>query len=555
MKKAQKTRLLRVGSLAMAAALLTACGSGTSSSSSAAASESASEAESVSSEAETAAADGPAWNNDTSPVDLEWFVGASWYGYTWGESVVSKNITEKTGVNVTITTPTDDVSTELSLYMVSGDLPDIITLGNWESCYTSLYEQGYVYALNELADQYDPYFYNVVDGDVIKWHTKDDGNVYCIPNDAYAPSTMAETGQTAAVQTFLVRKDLYEEMGSPDMTTPEGFLDALRTLHENYQEYDGMAITPFYAQAATTYGMSKMLQNFLAVPYEVDGEINDRTSDPEYIKWLKMFRQAYEEGLIDVDFLVDSNDQVKEKTNNGQYFCMLREYTDVQEANGILASSDDPDSIYIAVDGPMNSAKDDPLIFPGSMDGWMTTFISKDCENPERAIAFLTYLCSEEGQMDMFMGVEGETYDMVDGKPVLKEELQELYSSNFDSFSNDYGLYDTYWMLRNKPLVDQWRMENPDYITQMSDWANAHADLDGGIYNNLEPTGDNDAGIAATSISQKWEEVLPQLITAESDEKFDQIMADYVQWRENNGYAQVVEYEQNLLDTRKEMLS
>ena len=45
MKKAQKTRLLRVGSLAMAAALLTACGSGTSSSSSAAASESASEAE------------------------------------------------------------------------------------------------------------------------------------------------------------------------------------------------------------------------------------------------------------------------------------------------------------------------------------------------------------------------------------------------------------------------------------------------------------------------------------------------------------------------------
>jgi len=36
--------------------------------------------------------------------------------------------------------------------------------------------------------------------------------------------------------------------------TTRRFLDALRTLHENYQEYDGMAITPFYAQAATTYG-------------------------------------------------------------------------------------------------------------------------------------------------------------------------------------------------------------------------------------------------------------------------------------------------------------
>ena len=41
-----------------------------------------------------------------------------------------------------------------------------------------LYEGGYVYALNELADQYDPYFYKVVDGSVIKWHTKEDGNLY-----------------------------------------------------------------------------------------------------------------------------------------------------------------------------------------------------------------------------------------------------------------------------------------------------------------------------------------------------------------------------------------
>ena len=273
----------------------------------------------MSSEAETAAADGPAWKNDTSPVDLEWFVGASWYGYTWGESVVSKNITEKTGVNVTITTPTDDVSTELSLYMVSGDLPDIITLGNWESCYTSLYEQGYVYALNELADQYDPYFYNVVDGDVIKWHTKDDGNVYCIPNDAYAPQYDGRNRANCRCADVPCAQGSVRGNGRPDMTTPEGFLDALRTLHENYQEYDGMAITPFYAQA-TTYGMSKMLQNFLAVPYEVDGEINDRTSDPEYIKWLKMFRQAYEEGLIDVDFLVDSNDQVKEKDQQWPVF-------------------------------------------------------------------------------------------------------------------------------------------------------------------------------------------------------------------------------------------
>ncbi|MFR5781732.1 MAG: hypothetical protein ACLUEK_07805 [Oscillospiraceae bacterium] len=43
-------------------------------------------------------------------------------------------------------------------------------------------------------------------------------------------------------------------------------------------------------------------------------------------KWL-VLRQAYEEGLIGIDYLVDSDDQVTEKSNNGRYFCMLREWS------------------------------------------------------------------------------------------------------------------------------------------------------------------------------------------------------------------------------------
>ena len=38
----------------------------------------------------------PAWTTHTSAIELEWFVGASWYPYTWGDSLSTKNITEKT---------------------------------------------------------------------------------------------------------------------------------------------------------------------------------------------------------------------------------------------------------------------------------------------------------------------------------------------------------------------------------------------------------------------------------------------------------------------------
>ncbi len=494
----------------------------------------------------------PAWKSDTSPVSMEWFIGASWYPYTWGDSLATRSITEKTGVDIEIVTPTGDVSEELNLMMISNTLPDLITLGSWETCFNTLYEQGYTHPLNELADQYDPYFYKVVDGSVVAWHTKADGNLYCVPNDAYGAEQMAETGMTAAVQTFLVRKDLYEDMGSPDMSTPEGFLNALRLLKEEYSTYKGESITPFYAQGGSGYGLTGYLQNLLAVPYEDgQGNIYDRISDPDYISWLKVLRQAYEEGLIGVDYLVDSDDQVTEKSNNGRYFCMLREWSGMQEANGILANSANPNSYYIAVDGPANSKGDDPLIFPGSLDGWMCTFISKDCENPQRAIAFLTYMLSEEGQRDIFLGVEGETYEVVDGIPQLKQEMLDLMNSDAEAFATQYGLVDTYWMLRNSVIVDQWRPESPSYITAMSDWADEHAYYDGGIYNNLAPTGDSDAAVAATRIDQRWQEVVPELITAASEDEFDSIFAEFLEDRESYNYTLVVQYEQDLLDARK----
>lgn len=126
-----------------------------------------------------------------------------------------------------------------------------------------------------------------------------------------------------------------------------------------------------------------------------------------------------------------------------------------------------------------------------------------------------------------------------------------MMNSDMETFSNTYGLGDTYWMLRNSVIVDQWRPEKPEYIKQMYDWANSHAYIAGGIYNNLDPTGDSDAAIAATRVSQKWEEVLPELITAESDEEFDRIFEEFIQARDSYDYASVVAYKQQLLDARK----
>ncbi|MFF2889311.1 extracellular solute-binding protein [Paenibacillus sp. NPDC057967] len=493
----------------------------------------------------------PAWQLDTSPIELSWFVGASWYPHSWGESLASKYVTEKTGVKVKLEVPSGEANEHITLMMTSGKLPDLITMGSWENAVKKLWEGDFVYALNELADQYDPYFYKVAGDGTLKWYRQENGNTYGVPNDSYSPNLMHETGMTAANQTFLVRKDLYEEMGKPDLSTPEGFLNALQLLKDKYPEYKGQPISPFFAQGNVPYGMTEYLQNLLAVPHEQEGKVYDRITDPNYVTWLKTFRTAYERGLINVDFLVDSDTQVEEKTNNARYFMMVREWNGMAAVNPLLASSANPDSYYIAVDGPQNSNGDSAKLFPGNMDGWMVTMISKSTKNPERAIRFLTYLASEEGQRDLFLGKEGETWDMVDGKPTLKTEMVDLLSNDIEKLEKEYGVMDTYWMVRNPVIINQWRPEKAPVLKQMEDFANAQAEIDSGIYKGLDPLGDSDVAVAWARISQNWEEVMPELITAKDEATFDKVFESFLARRDSYGFDKVLEFRQAELDVRK----
>lgn len=495
--------------------------------------------------------DEPAWKLDTSPTDLTWFVGANWYAHSWGESLNSKYITEKTGVNVKIEVPSGEANEQVTLMMTSGQLPDLISIGSWETAVKKLWEGDHVFALNELADKYDPYFFKVAGDGTLKWYRQANGNTYGIPNDSYSPNLMHETGMTAANQTFLVRKDLYEEMGKPDLSTPEGFLGALQMLKDKYSTYKGQPMSPFFAQGNVPYGMTEYLHNLLAIPHEKDGKVYDRMTDPDYITWLKTFRTAYERGLINVDFLVDSDTQVEEKTNNARYFMMIREWTGMTAVNPMLASSANPDSYYIAVDGPQNSKGDSAKLFPGNMDGWMVTMVSKSTKHPERAIRFLTYLASEEGQRDLFLGKEGETWETVGGKPQLKPDIASLIEKDIEKLEKEYGVLDTYWMMRNPVIVNQWRPEKAPVIKQMEDFANAQADIDSGIYKGLDPMGDSEAAVAWSRISQNWQEVLPELITAKDEAAFDSIFKSFLERRDSYGFQKVMEFRQTELDARK----
>lgn len=497
----------------------------------------------------------PAWKRYADEaVTLNWYINYAWFATPWGENLVSQTITEETGVSVNFITPMGNEEEKLNALIASDKLPDLITLGYWETQIDEMIEKDMVYALNELADEYDTYFYTVTDEAVVNWYTEDDGNIYEYPNSSISPQDLEEYDNIGSNQTFLVRKDIYEALGCPDMTTPEGFADAVRKAAELYPEENGDELIPIGAHVFDETGnvsFDKYLMNFLAVPWEIDGKLYDRYTDEEYLTWLKMFRQLGEEGYLKNDIFVDTRTQMEEKLAEGRYFCMIYQYTDLLAQQRILAE-DNPERIYIAVEGPRNSKGDDPTLPTTNINGWTVTMISKNCQNPDRAIAFMDYLMSEEGQKCIFLGVEGITYDMVQGKAVLREEVKELLGSNRVQYDRIYGADDAYWMLQDNVMQLQWEQESIPAIQQLKDWALKYPVYDG-VYDIYLPAESEYASLDA-QINKLWSETLVKLLLTPTEAEFDVILQDFVKQRESMGFDALMEEKTAYMLQAKEKL-
>lgn len=499
--------------------------------------------------------DTPAWQNYADdPVTLDWYVNYSWFTTPWGENLVSQKITEETGVDINFITPIGSETEKLNALIASDSLPDLITIGWWEPQVEEIISKDMVYALNDLADQYDTFFWKVADEDVINWYTREDGNIYAYPNSAVTPKDVEQNENLKSNQTFLVRKDIYEAIGCPDMTTPEGFMDAVRKAKEMFPEVDGKPLIPIGAHDFDNSGnvsFDKYLMNMLAIPWEKDGKMYDRNTDPEYIRWLKVFRQLGEEGYLANDIFVDTRTQMQEKLEDGRYFCMIYQYSDMLSQQKILYEKD-PDSIYMAVDGPKNAAGDDPLRPTINIKGWTVTMISKNCEYPERAIAFMEYLMSEHGQMLTYLGVEGETYDVMDGKAVIKPEVKKILDSDRESYDKLYGADDTYWMLQNNVMQLEWEQLSSPATEQLDAWAKKNL-VYNGQYDVSLPL-DTEEGRNDEKIAALWSQILPELLMAPSEEEFDQILDSYIVQRDALGFEQVMEKKTEYMKLAKEKL-
>ncbi|MFA9380896.1 MAG: ABC transporter substrate-binding protein, partial [Acetanaerobacterium sp.] len=309
---------------------------------------------------------------------------------------------------------------------------------------------------------------------------------------------------------------------------------------------NGQPLIPYgstWFTATGNNGFEDMLLEFLAIPREIDGQYFDTKCGnpaPDYINWLKTFRQAHELGLMPTDIFVDDRTKIEEKIQQGRYFALMYQWKDAMNPLGQLYT-ENPDSVYISVEGPANSNMDAAKLGVPGYSGWELTMITKNCKDPARAIRLMSWGMGPDGQAALYLGVEGESYDMVDGAPVIKDEVNTMKNLDMATFKEQYNTFGEIWMF-NTSAMNLWEPDPGLPFTQYREWGLGNA-AHYGEFDNIRPPADSDEGDILVKAEAKWGEILPQLLMADTDEAFDEIWSNYEDYKESIDYQKALDYQ------------
>ncbi len=488
----------------------------------------------------------PAWKLDTKENNkLTWYVNADWWNTEWGNDTVTRRIKEDLKLDIEFITGDD---TKLNTLFASDELPDIITVFDSSSTVAKTADQ-WAIPLTELADKYDPYFYQVAKEDTLNWYKLEDGKTYGYPD--YSNSQFDyDNGNIQAATAFAIRKDVYEALGQPKMGTPEEFINTLALIKEKYPD-----LVPFGFNDMTngTGSLGYDFENFIGVPIEnEDGSWYDRDMDPDYLAWIKTFNHAYRQGLISDDRFADDYTTHEEKVKSGQYATIMIGGTPQRSGALQVWMNTKPEAAYIAIDGPQSTAGHAPTLAQAGISGWAVNYITKDCKDTIKAVELFTYLLSDDAGILTTFGVEGETYQVnAEGKYELLQEVKEMQQSDNDKYKKVYRLGE--FCLFGHDRYKAFGTDQIESIQQMQEWGTGKLKTLF-VIENIDPDAGTLEARNLSAIQTNWNTTLVSLIRAKDDAAFDQLLSDFRKFREDNGWDGIVKARNEKMAKNREKL-
>ena len=370
----------------------------------------------------------------------------------FGETPLAKEIEKQTGIKVKYEHPAQGQMNEaFNLILASGKLPDIMrydfyTLGAEKMMdngtildLTPYLESGKMPNLKKLLDEHPEW------DAMIK---TDDGRYYCFPFFRDDKSLLMYQGP-------IVRQDWLDELGMEMPETVEEWEEMLVAFKNKKGAKVPLAI---YANDLKN-GFIGPAYGIYGEEYVDGGKVRYAPMEDGYEDYLRLLNKWYKMGLIDANIASVTNDDNKAKIYNGESGA---NFAPVGSGIGTyLTNMKDKDSKFNMVAAPYPVVKkgDKPQYSVTSTEfsPFSSCVISAKSKHIDEAIKFLDYAYSPEGQLLYNFGVEGVSYEMVDGEPKFTQHMVDIVSGkNQDECSQYYsmGVYSGPFV-QMKSLVDQ----------------------------------------------------------------------------------------------------
>lgn len=401
-------------------------------------------------------------NQDSDEEKITLTMWAPTYGHiaatatNMGELEIYQELEKRTGIHIEFQHPPEGQTQEsLNVMLASGELPDMIEYEwlHFPGGPETALESGFILKLNDLIDKHAPNLkkYYAENPDVEKMVKTDNGTHYVFPG--------IKSSRSQVFWGPIIRKDWLDDLNLEVPTIIDEWYTALKGFKEEKGATSPFTVDKVYSIGSNfgdfsgAYGVKKGF-------YQVDGKVVFGDIQPEFKEFLATMKKWYDEGLLDPDFAVNDNKAVDAKITSGQAGAVCTFASGGLSKYSRAMKEKDPSVELVAAPYPTLREGEVPRF--GQLDnkynGYGCVAITTSCKQPEIAAKWLDYAYGEEGHMLFNYGIEGVSYNMIDGNPVFTDLV--LNHPNGYTVKQAVGRYTRAG--GNGPFVEDPRSANPN---------------------------------------------------------------------------------------------
>ncbi len=396
------------------------------------------------------------------------FFFASFFTEGWGASPWWDALGQTLNCEFVLTeVPSTSYQERLNLSIIAGDTADLLTaVGSFYATGASgALADGVIYDLSGYLEEYAPNYWAwiIKDEDTLRNMMTDDGELPVMYN------IMTERGEIS--DGLWVRQDWLDQLGLSIPTTPDEFYEVLLACKTEFgceTAYYQMITADPNAVGISAEGVWNAFgpTNFYV---KLDGTVGYGPSEDYYFEYLAYLKKLASEGLFMVSDMTDSSSSDlfaqgniaingDSADNVPSYLALLEDDNAYMRAMAALGEPTEYGDFLTYLDGDSIAAA--------------TLSVSTDCAHPELMVKIMDYLFTEEGSLLASYGIEGLSYEIVDGEP----QFTDLIANNPDGlpvraalgYYTNPGLCGLIAAHRTEYLYEDWQREATEI------WASAY---------------------------------------------------------------------------------